>query len=113
MATTKAKPPTEVLLGPYTIPVKFDLDAMTAASANGAYMGDLSTVMMAPNNSDDVTRDTLLHELLHAIWNQTVLVKKYNDADADSEGELIIAELAPRILELLRRNPDLVRYLLS
>lgn len=107
------KPPEVLQLGPYSIPVKFDLDAMTAASANGAYMADLSTILMAPNNSADVERDTLLHETLHAIWNQTTLVKKYPDGEQDSEGEYIIAELAPRILELLRRNPDLVRYLVG
>lgn len=103
--------PDRVKLGPYRIEVKYDHDAMVAASANGAYLADTSTILLQDVCSRDVERDTVLHELLHAVWKMSVLHLDYPDDEQDSKGEAIIQTLAPRILELLRRNPDLVRYL--
>lgn len=107
----RRKPPESIDLGPYTIPVRFDFEAMKASGNNGAYMQDLSTILLQENNSEDIERDSLMHECFHAIWSQTFLDMKYDDDDHQSAGEEIILELAPRILELLRRNPDLVKYL--
>ena len=39
--------------------------------------------------------------------------ERYPDQEEDSDGEKIIMDLSPRILELLQRNPALVRYLLG
>ena len=107
------KPPKAVKLGPYTIPIVFDREAMRVAGGNGAYNPDMSTIVLQDNNSLDVERDTVLHELLHAIWQMTNLTKRYPDQEEDSDGEKIIMDLSPRILELLQRNPALVRYLLG
>lgn len=107
------KAPKTVKLGPYNIEVRYDRQAMAAASTTGAYLADLSTVLLGDNNSADVERDSLLHELLHAIWKQSGLHLEYPDDETDSKGEAMIQLLAPRLLELLRRNPTLVRYLTS
>ena len=110
---TRRKPPSVVELGPYSIDVRFDHVAMTAATANGAYLADTSTVLLQDVNSLGVEQDTVVHELLHAAWKLSGLNAKWPDDESDSEGEAIINVIAPRILELLRRNPDLVRYLVS
>ncbi len=107
------KPPVRVKVSPYNVPVRFDKEAMAAASANGAYLPDLHTILLAPNNGPDMERETLLHEVIHAVWSQTFLDVKYPDEEGDSEGEAIIRELSPRLLAVLRDNPKLVEYLVS
>lgn len=109
----RRKPPESVALGAYDITLRFDHDAMTAASANGAYLADTATVLLQDVNGLCVEQDTVVHELLHAAWKMTGLSHKWPDEESDSDGEHIINVLAPRIHELLRRNPDLVRYLVS
>lgn len=53
-----------------------------------------------------LTADTLLHEILHACWNQTPL----RERDEDDE-ERTVTALTPLLLGVLRDNPDLVAYL--
>lgn len=101
----------KVRIDPYIVKVKYDTEAMTAASANGVWMEDLATILLQTGNDKNVERETLLHECLHALWSQTLLDKQYPDEAADSPGEEIIAVLAPRLLALLRSNPKLVRFL--
>lgn len=52
-------------------------------------------------------RETVLHELLHAIWSKVPL-----DQD-DAEQERIIGSLSPWLLGVLRDNPELVAFLLA
>ena len=56
-----------------------------------------------------VRRDTLLHELLHVVTEITGLHFKWGD-ERDEE---IVRRLSPILLELLRRNPDAVAYLMD
>lgn len=51
--------------------------------------------------------ETLLHELLHCCWNASAL----RALEVDEAQELVVTALAPPLLEILRRNPDLVTYL--
>lgn len=104
-------PPKKVKVGPYDYGVRFDDDAMSAAGANGACLPDTATVLLDSTCSPSTERDTVLHELLHAVWKQTHLVIDYPDSDSDSPGEKLIQTLAPRLLGLLRDNPKLVTYL--
>lgn len=51
-------------------------------------------------------RDTLLHELLHALWSESAL--------GSGEGlceESVVRQLATSLLATLRDNPALVRFL--
>jgi hypothetical protein len=107
----RAPAPSKVKVSPFTFEVRYDKEAMEAAGANGACMEDLCTILLAPGNDWLVERETILHEALHAVWGQTYLDTKIPDDAADSEGEAIIRELAPRILALLRDNPQFVAYL--
>jgi hypothetical protein len=56
-----------------------------------------------------VERETVLHELIHAMWHQTGLDRKFKDSDEEE----VAWSLAPRILALLKHNPDLVSYLVE
>ena len=53
--------------------------------------------------------ETLLHETLHCIWSATAL----RGHAAEEHEEAVVTGLAPLLLEVLRRNPPFVEYLLS
>lgn len=53
-------------------------------------------------------RDSLLHELLHAIWSESGLCCTIGEERIE---EHLVHTLASAILALLRDNPALVRYL--
>lgn len=59
--------------------------------------------------SEDQMRDTMLHEVLHAVVRLTYQEKSF----AKSDDEDAVGAIATHLLDTLRRNPDLVAYLLS
>jgi len=107
------KPPTKVKVSPFTVTISLDRTLSRVVEASGSYQADMSMAVIDPGLELGQEQDTVLHELLHAIWRQTHLDTKYPDEDADSKGELIIQTLAPRLLALIRDNPKLVAYLQS
>ena len=64
--------------------------------------------MLRPDQGADQKADTLLHEVLHAIWEQTPLRSR----ESDEQEEVVVALAAP-LLDTLRRNPRLVEYLIG
>lgn len=65
---------------------------------------------MDPNQGPDQLAATLLHEVLHAVWS-TVGLSHANLAEVEDREETVVAALEPLLLDVLRRNPKLVRYL--
>lgn len=57
------------------------------------------------------TRETLLHEVLHAIIG-TARIPPFSTDNGHDE-EAVVSMLAPLLLHTLRDNPDLVRTLLA
>jgi hypothetical protein len=107
------KPPKEIKVGAFTYKTRFDLEACIAAGTTGFCLPDQSLLIITPANSSDAMRDTVLHEILHGVWNQTGLKIKYPDGDPDSPGEDIIFQLTPRLMALLRDNPEFVKFLME
>lgn len=105
------KPPRHVDVGPYRYRIVVGTAAIDRKSVEmgselvGKYDGVAQTITLDPTLRFDGVRDTLLHELLHAL-----LVPLELD---DKEEERIIQQLSPALLDLLRRNPKLARYLLA
>lgn len=62
-------------------------------------------IILNPNQAPDHKRVTLLHELLHG-------VEDISDQAHDNT-EKVIRQLAAPLLDVLRRNPELVAYLLE
>jgi hypothetical protein len=56
-------------------------------------------------------RETLFHEVLHGVIQ--AVGSKYALAENGDECEEIIKAIAPTLLDTLRRNPRLARYLLE
>lgn len=108
------KLPKRLRIGSFTWKLRYDNEATAASGTTGATMADQLTVIVqskASGNAKQVVQDTVLHEVLHAIWAQTYLKTDYPDSGNDSVGEKMISELSPHILALLRDNPKLVRFL--
>lgn len=79
----------------------------TRAEACGLCGPDTQTIYIDAQLGETVEKETLLHEAMHGLWSQTELDKKYTDKDE----ERVIFTLAPRILALLRENPEFTEWL--
>lgn len=107
-----AKRPDSVAVGPHTYDIEWDHD-VAQFSAAGATNNDTLKIMVDQKNALPIQQETLVHELLHAVWNQTSLRTRIPDADTDSPGEAAIQDLAPLLYALLRDNPEVVQWLRS
>lgn len=70
------------------------------------------TLSIDPSQASDQMADTVLHETLHAIVRMVGLNSGDEEWGYDRE-ENVVSRLAPALLDLLRRNPDLVTFLTS
>lgn len=102
-----------VKVGPWSIKVVWDKEACEASGCTAQYMGDTGWVIISDNGANHIIKDSMLHELLHAIWHQTGLKVPYPDTKKNSPGEGIITVVATALLALLRDNPELVEWLRS
>lgn len=64
-----------------------------------------ATIHYDPTQSLPVLRETVLHEMLHCIFEHT-------GVDPE-EHEQLIRSISPLVLETLRRNPELVEWLVG
>ena len=101
--------PATVRLAPHTIVVTADTAAAhTLSQAAGEQLygnwdARYLTITLDPSQADSQVAETLLHELLHACADAAGL-------DEDDE-ERTVNAIAPRLLSVLRDNPQLVRFL--
>lgn len=90
-------------------------DKMREASDHPRQMGECdvvtATLTIAVGMPDDVERETVLHETLHAI--QAVLGNPVEHKRGSDLEEAFVASTSPLLLDTLRRNPALVTYLLG
>lgn len=106
------KPPEFVQIGPFRYVVSMDetaaLKCAHESNSNwvfGAVRHKDLEIVLAPDQAKGQLRDTLLHEVLHGIIYVTGGI---------TEGEeKIVKQLTATLLDTLRRNPDLVWFLLS
>lgn len=61
--------------------------------------------------SADQERDTLLHEVIHAVLSLTKLDGQRDHFKTSEASERIVTVLSTHLLDTLRRNPALVEYL--
>ena len=106
---TGSSPPETVYVEPYTYEVVQDANWSAQTGNMGNCMNDMQRIIIDSSLTPQSERDTVLHELLHAIWGQTSLQKR----DTEDQQEEAIWQLTPRILALLKDNPRLVEYLLG
>lgn len=102
-------------VGPYRYTVTTDeLTRQRAQEASqssllGQTDHDRLIMILKSDQPNGLMRDTLLHETLHLVTGITGVAF---ESGLDKE-ELLVRRLSPILLEVLRRNPDLVTYLLA
>lgn len=92
-------------IGPHRWTIRRQLVDADCEVYGRTYERELAIVVAPTVPSQE--RDTLLHELLHAIWAHTGLSYE------DDEQERVVGALAPWLLGALRDNPRLVAFLLA
>lgn len=105
-------PPATISIGPYTYDVV--LESIDTGDAESDFEGYLAlgavnirdlTITLEPAQHPLMMRNSLLHEVLHAIRNIT--------GEAGDEEEAIVCSMSALMLDTLRRNPELVSYLID
>ncbi len=113
--TTGGKPfkrPTLIWVGAKPYEVVYDHDALALiGQQRGQRLLGFTTshdliITLDHTVKEPIIRDTLAHEILHGLWLDAGL-NEFHDATE----EQIVNALAPRLVLLLRSNPDFVDYL--
>jgi|SRR6185436_738267 hypothetical protein len=108
--------PKKVKVGHARYTVRYEENLATIAGANGTCGEDTQTILIDPLMGPDMERDTVLHEVLHAVFHLSdarAALPKDDNGDAKEAEEKVIRPLASSLLSLLRDNPKLVDYLRS
>lgn len=98
------KMPSSVTVGPYVIAIK----ELVGTDMERDY-GHFDSVKMEIRLQKEFATpqqaaDTLLHEVLHAVWH----IAGLNHKDGE---ERLVASLSTQICAVVRQNPDIVRWL--
>jgi hypothetical protein len=93
-----------VMIAPFRYEVTYDNELSQKAGVLGVCQCDISHIVLDDAVSPGVLCETLLHEALHAMWNQTSLDSKYTD---EQEEEVIFA-MSPRIFSFIQDNREVV-----
>ena len=103
--------PGSVQLGPYTFSItdsKLE-HAKACLDNDGMVYGYIRygkcQIILDPDQEEMHKRVSLMHELLHAIWHLSDWTHK--------DDELPMRVMATGMVDTLRRNPNLVRYILG
>lgn len=97
-----------VTVGPLTYRVLFDQDAaLELEDDSGRCLAERGELWIHSQLGESQVRETVLHELLHALLSLTGL-----DMDlGEKKAEDTCRRLAPALLDLLQRNPLVVNFL--
>lgn len=105
--------PKKIKVGPFDYAVDDDLPAlrkeMVALKAELLGWSDEITLRISinPEQAPGMLRDTLLHEVLHQVFNMTGQADEWGKEGAEEA----ILRLTPALLAVLRENPKVVDYL--
>ena len=112
-----ARIPERLQVGPYRYDIEVSTETIDAEAVEsgmglpGTYAGrhlpSRGKVLLAEIDSPDYLAETLLHEVLHAVIFSCGL------RDLGDDEERVVATMTPTLLDTLRRQPELVAYLLD
>lgn len=99
------KLPPSVRVGPFDI-LLGQLDEKTAKSVYGLFSEESQTILLRPTfASSSQCAETLIHELLHAVWNVQNI--------GGTNEERVVTKLSLGLAQVMRDNKDLIRTLLK
>jgi hypothetical protein len=105
------KPPKSVQVGPHPYSVRVSASGIAARShqestcLSGHTDLDLCEITIDPKMVLSQKQDTLLHEVLHALFSLVGCELSHDDE------EKLVRRLAPALLQAMQANPALVNYL--
>ncbi len=109
------KLPRSVKVGPHTFKIRCDRKGMdkVCRSESSDLLGHTDTthlsITIEPDQAPGQLRDTLLHELLHAICDTTGLAHSWEQSNEEDA----IRRISPMLLDTLRSSPKLVEFLVA
>ena len=101
-----SKYPRKIKIGPYNYVVELFPDA--THSDHGACVYNHQTIFLSANQHAERAGDTLLHEVLHAIWDVAGF-----DVMPDLHEESIVRGMATMLSAVLKENPQLAKFILE
>ena len=114
--TTWPEMPQRISVGPHSYVVVKDQAELDRKSIERQIVGPQGhhdpvalRILVTEQQAPGQQRDTLLHEVLHALTEMTGL---HNEWSEEKE-EAVVRRLTPALLDVLRRNPDLVEFLVA
>jgi len=105
MSKPRSKYPKKIKIGPYNYTVQVFPDA--THTDHGACVYNHQTIFLSENQHAERAGDTLLHEVLHAIWDVAGF-----DTMPDLHEETIVRSTATWLSAVLRDNPQLADFIL-
>jgi hypothetical protein len=69
--------------------------------------------LLANDTVESQYQETLVHEILHAIWSVSTLATVHKHFPEDDREEEIVSIMSPPLLQVLRENPVTLKYLAS
>ncbi len=107
-------PPERVVIGAHVFAIDVGDDARRALfddDALGDSTPDRLAIRLDVDRPHSVVAETLLHETMHCVWKHTSL--RTEPALGDDVEERVVCSLSPLLFDMLRRNPELVDYLID
>ena len=98
------KIPNKISLGCFVYSILEDSDG-NMPEALGEMNSILKRIRIRKNLTEQVKRETLFHEILHACFDETRLQHELE--------ETMVCTLSPRLMEVFKRNPKLMKYILE
>lgn len=100
--------PRKVQVGPKTYTVTTDSVEVDKQDAEGVCLAKYEKIFLHPDLPAGTERVAMLHEIFHACFDDHTVGGPFEKVELE---ELACSALAPRFLDVLRRNPRLVAYL--
>lgn len=108
-------PPGAIRIGYATYRVEHDRQRCDDDSVEGMSNGNQRLILLRGDRPYDSAADTVLHEVLHQCLHVAGLdagVLTGEDVTAHDVEERVVRAMSGMLLDTLRENPELVRYLL-
>ena|ERR1051325_1486693 len=103
--------PKRIQISPFEYKVLYDNDRVKEHDADGIHVRLKQEIAVGSDQAPEMERDSVLHEAIHACFAQTPMFE--NSDEGYKHEERIVQSLTPRLLALLRNNPEFVEYLME
>lgn len=99
------KLPKSVRIGPYDLDLRV-VEKMEGDDDWGSFIAHQGIEVRAEQPNDIFALDTVLHEVMHAIYEGALL-------EAGDKEERVVAAMASGMVQVVRDNPDLVKWMIK